>query len=236
MTFQRPSNSIRTFPTPIPTRLPTGFQALPTAFQLRASNPPYPPALEAPNAAGVAAMRSRRLEGEGQEGPRSTHVRSNAEKVALWWRITQPLRRRITRYGNCYRSRSFARLLPGCFPTSRQASLLGRKQLIVLAPQRCQPLCPNHVALIGEGISRAGANSVFHSVEAVQARASRPTARETADLGERPELCRQIDPGGGWWGPNENLDAYFEVPALFRGRSQKTRSTSVALCSPSVFR
>ncbi|WP_146006563.1 hypothetical protein [Bradyrhizobium forestalis] len=78
----------------------------------------------------------------------------------------------------------------------------------------------------GEGISRAGANSVFHSVEADHVRASVPITGEIAELAEKAGLPSKKT-GGGWgWGQIQTPRAFLKVPGLFRGLPQKFRSTS----------
>lgn len=187
MTFQPPSNSIRPLPTPLLTWVPTAFQSLPTAFQPRASNPPYPPALEAPNAARVAARRSRRFEGKGRKAAACRHVRRNAAHGRVPARIIPGLGRDVTGYDPSFAARVRPHVLPPCFPLPRRALRSDCKRLIALLIPYHRPICPNHVASSGKGFSRAGANSVFHSVEADQVRArarwrgemARPAAEKT---------------------------------------------------------
>lgn len=202
MTFQRPSNSIRPIPTPMPTWLPTGFQALPTSCQPCASNPPYPPALETPNAAGVAARRSRRLEGERPKRARLPHVRSNSETGAICRVLHNPFEHAVTV--------TFAHTAPTHVRRS------GDQAGIAVASE-IDSVIENH----GRGFLRALSHELQHSRRPTRAR----DAGETAELGERLELPGQKDPGGGWWQGKRALGGYFEVPPLFRGPSPKSRFT-----------
>lgn len=130
----------------------------------------------------------------GRKRARCRHACSNAEKIAGSSRIIHASAGRVTRY---YGGPA-ALLLPGRFPQPRHVSRSGHKHLIALAPPYCRPICPNHVASIGEGISRAGANSVFHSVEADQARARRSTVGETSERAELPMFpSKKTRVGGG---------------------------------------
>ncbi len=222
MTFQRPyqrSSAPSNTPANCAANVPANVYQ--RYCQRLFSNPPYPPALETPNAAGsrlgVPAAQGR----EGQEGPRSTHVCGNAQTAALWSCITQPLSRQANPLVTVTIRPERRHALPRCFPQSRLTLRSNRKRLIRLDCLSCEPLCPNHVALIGEGVSRAGANPVFHSVEAVQARARRLIAGETAELAEKPELPGKKKGGGAGVGGKRDPHGYFEVPRLFRVGSKK---------------
>lgn len=64
------------------------------------------------------------------------------------------------------------------------------------------------VCAIGGGISRAGANSAFHSIEADQARARRSTAGETAECAEPSEIAWGPLLGRGGWGEKQRRRYY----------------------------
>lgn len=185
-------------------------------------DPPTPlGAIEALAAASVAACATPAWKGRA-EGPRLIHARGNREMARLCSCIMPVPIRELTRYRNGYRTICSARLLPGRFPSSRSARPVGHKQLIALAPQRGYPLCPNHVAMSGEGISRAGANSVFHSVEADQARPHASAMRICV-------ISRQKDRGGWCRGSNASAVDIFELPRNFRGPPRKPRHHSQRL-------
>lgn len=189
-----PTNALPMLPTPLPTILPT---PLPTGTNDTANacspTPHTPRALEAPNAArwrlGVPAAQGR----EGRKAARYRHACGNAEARGDRRRIMQS----PGRGGNALRTQPpAAQTLPMRFPQHRRALQSDRKRLIALLKPYRRPICPNHVASI-EGISRAGANSVFRSVEAVQARARWLIRAE--------HLALPLEKTGVGWGGREIL-------------------------------
>jgi hypothetical protein len=64
------------------------------------------------------------------------------------------------------------------FPPPRHASKLLANALIALFKRRRHPICPNHVASIGGGFSRALSHELQHSWKQTRARASRPIVRQ----------------------------------------------------------
>lgn len=192
-----PTNALPTLPTPLPTILPTPLPTGTNATSNACSPTPHTPrALEAPNAAGarlgVPAAQGR----EGRKAARYRHARRNAESAAARPCIIHLPGRRHNRLRSWSRR---VRSLPMRFPPPHHASSVACKALIALLNRHRHPICPNHVASGGEGISRAGANSVFHSVEADQARASRPTSDEAAELADMPLFpIKKTGEGVGW--------------------------------------
>lgn len=135
-------------------------------------DPPTPlGAIEALAAASVAA--SATVAGEGRtrdrKGPHHRQHATNAEPS------TDPvgIMRARPRPTNRLTSLSTSSIALG--------SMLGSSAMHRVEIASLAPVCP-----IGGGISRAGANSDFHSVEADQARARRSTAGETAECAEMP--------------------------------------------------
>ncbi|MBB4378229.1 hypothetical protein GGD61_002879 [Bradyrhizobium sp. SBR1B] len=193
MTFQRPSNSNRTFPTPVPTRLPTGFQVLPTRFQRRASNPPYPPALEAPNAAGsrlgVPAAQGR----EGQKTADHRDVCSNSQlprhSIALG-RVYPLIPSRTDQERNCY---------DPVVPRSGERYPLrqgGEEYRQSLKTRGFAASCPTHVQYLpfGKGFSRALSHELQHSWKPMRSPGGSAVEREISMAGHEKT-------GRGWgWG------------------------------------
>lgn len=230
-----PTNAPPTLPTPLPTILPTHLPTGTNATANACSPTPHTPrALEAPNAAGarlgVPAAQGR----EGRKAARYRHARRNAASGAAWPCII----RSVDRARNGLRSSwGRGRSLPGRFPLPLHVLQSDRKQLIALLDPYRRPICPNHVASGGEGISRAGANSVFHSVEADQARASRPTSGEAAELADMRGLSHKIRPGGGGWGGKSapcwistSRPNFAAASKKSGGVSPQTSSTTAAVC------
>lgn len=81
--------------------------------------------------------------------------------------------RRHNRLRSCSRP---AGALPMRFPISRYASQLFANALIALSDRNCRPICPNHVASIGKGFSRALSHELQHSWKLTRARESRRIA------------------------------------------------------------
>jgi hypothetical protein len=148
-------------------------------------DPPTPlGAIEALAAASVAASATVALKGragEERKGPYHRPHTANAEPTSDQASIMRG-RGRATNRLTWLRSPRSA--LPMCFPPLRRVLQFVSKAMISFGNQHRRPICPNHVTSSGEGVSRAGANSVFHSVEADQAGARRSTVGETAELAE----------------------------------------------------
>lgn len=177
MTFQRPSNSNSDLPTPLPTPVPTTCQHLPTPLPTACFQPPIPPERwKRPTRPrwplGVPAALKGRT-GEDRKGPHHRPHTANAEpstEPASIMRGDEGPTNRLTwasstGLGSKIGSSAIAE------PSSGE-----RNQRLV---DDATPVCA-----FGEGFARAGANSVFHSVEADHARARWSTAGETDDRAE----------------------------------------------------
>ncbi len=137
------------------------------------SIPPYPWADRSP-----ALGRWARRFGDPKKGrdarvgkaPRCRHVRSNAEISAG----RRCIMRSPGRRSNSLRTQLTGRALPRRFPPPHGPSLLIGKVLIALLNCDRHPICPNHVASIATGFSRALSHELQHSWKQTRARGSGP--------------------------------------------------------------
>lgn len=196
MTFQRPSNSNSDLPTPLPTPLPTICQHLPTPLPTACFQPRIPPERwKRPTRPrwplGVPAALKERT-AEDRKGPHHRHHTTNAKPSADPAGIMGGHDRATNRLTWLVSTRSSV----NCPPRSIDVSPINH---LVAG-------CSSRTASgksMGR-ISRAGANSVFHSVEADQARARRSTSDEKAECAE---------PSGIAWGPLLGRGGWGKKPA-----------------------
>ncbi|SDJ43912.1 hypothetical protein SAMN05216338_104970 [Bradyrhizobium sp. Rc2d] len=203
MTFQRPYQRSSE-----PSNAPANCHANAPAnecqryFQRLFSNPPYPPALETPNAAGCAARRSRRFGREGRKVADHRHECSNALTGAARPRSARHYPLSPTREG---RARNPLR------SGGRGIRRLAR----IAASFEASPSLPTPRPTIRTGFSRALSHEPNNSWKPTRAR-GRWSARFAAKSGSR-----------GVGGKSRALPE-FHVPVLFRGPVGKFRRRSFA--------
>lgn len=178
------------------------------------SIPPYPRADRSP-ALGRWARRSgdpkKGREARGGKAPRYRHACRNAEVRA----DRRCIMRSIDYGPNALVTVTLGySSLPGRFPQSRHTLLPDRKRLIALAPQRCRPLCPNHVASVGKGFSRALSHELQHSWKLTRARKPADPVPDSHGLARR-------NPGSRGVGGNPARYPIFTCPFFFAPVSQK---------------
>ncbi|MCS3895802.1 hypothetical protein M2171_004935 [Bradyrhizobium japonicum USDA 38] len=220
-----PTNALPTLPTPLPTILPTSIPTGANGTANACSPTPHTPrALEAPNAAG---SRLGVPAAQGREGRKVAAYRQACSNCEIC--IDRPcIIHRSPEARNPLRAlRGQGLVLPGRFPQPRHVFQPDCKRLIALLNPDPRPICPNHVASFGEGISRAGANSVLHSVEADQARAR---ARCCVEMAISAAIKIQIE---GGWGEKPARFHKSTCPLFFALFFRKLRQ-QLRLCAPGV--
>lgn len=157
------------------------------------SIPPYPWADRSP-ALGRWARRSgdpkKGREAGAGKAPRCRHACRNAELGPDRGCIMSSPSRSVTPLRPPPLP---GRALPMRFPIARDASRLVANVLIALFNHHHRPICPNHVASVAKGFSRALSHELQHSWKQTRARESRPI------LCQMPMAWpNEIQDRGGW--------------------------------------